>query len=118
MNEKDLAYYLQLPYRIEIYPDDGGYTAAIPDLPGCLTCGDSLEEVLALIQDAKEGWLELALEDGRPIPEPTTEEPAYGGRFTVRLPKSLHRRLAERAKAEGVSLNQLINVSLAQAVGA
>ncbi len=116
MSEKDLEYYLSLSYRMEIYPDEGGYTAAIPDLPGCITCGESLEEVLELIEDAKAGWLELALEDGDPIPEPPLPEREYSGRFTVRLPRRLHRQLAERAKNDGVSLNQFVNVTLAQAV--
>ena len=116
MSEKGLEYYLGLAYRIEVYPDEGGYTAAVPDLPGCITCGKSLEEVLELIEDAKAGWLELALEDGDPIPEPTFPEEKYSGRFTVRLPRSLHRQLAERAKDDGVSLNQFVNVTLAQAV--
>jgi antitoxin HicB len=116
MSKKDLEYYLSLSYRIEVYPDEGGYTAAVPDLPGCITCGESLEEVLELIEDAKAGWLELALEDGDPIPEPTFPEEKYSGRFTVRLPRSLHRQLAERAKNDGVSLNQFVNVTLAQAV--
>ncbi|HNT75006.1 MAG TPA: type II toxin-antitoxin system HicB family antitoxin [Anaerolineae bacterium] len=121
MSEKNLDYYLSLPYRIEIYPDDGGYTAAIPDLPGCITCGETLAEALELIEDAKAGWLELALADGDPIPEPLPAEavsrrPTYSGKFTVRLPKSLHQRLAERARDEGVSLNQFVNVALTQAI--
>jgi antitoxin HicB len=117
MSEKDLEYCLHLPYRIEVYPDGGGYTAAIPDLPGCLTFGDSLQEVLDLIGDAKAGWLELAIENGQPIPEPALPPGDYSGKFTVRLPRSLHRRLAERARMEGISLNQLVNVTLAEAVG-
>lgn len=117
MSEKDLEYYLSLPYRIEIYPDDGGYTAAIPDLPGCLTCGDSREEVLELIEDAKAGWLELALEDGHPIPEPAPAFEDYDGRFRVHSPRSLHRKLAEQARREGVSLNEFVNAVLAEAVG-
>ena len=116
MSEKDLEYYLHLPYRIEIYPDGEGYTAAIPDLPGCLTFGDSLQEVLDLIGDAKAGWLELAIENGQPIPEPTLPVGDYSGKFTVRLPRSLHRRLVERAKTEGISLNQLVNVALTEAI--
>jgi antitoxin HicB len=117
MSGKDLEYYLQLPYRIEVYPDDGGYTAAIPDLSGCLTFGDTLQEALSLIQDAKAGWLELAIENNQPIPEPALPPADYSGKFTVRLPRSLHRRLAERARLEGISLNQLVNVTLAEAVG-
>ena len=72
--------------------------------------------MVELIEDAKAGWLELALEDGDPIPEPTFPEQEYSGRFTVRLPRSLHRQLAEQAKKNGVSLNQFVNVTLAQAV--
>ena len=116
MSEKDLEHYLHLPHRIEIYSDGGGYTAAIPVLPGCLTFGDSLQEVLDLIGDAKAGWLELAIESRQSIPEPTLPAGDYSGKFTVRLPRSLHRRLAERAKTEGISLNQLVNVTLAEAV--
>ena len=116
MNEKDLETYLHLPYRIEVYPDGEGYTAAVPDLPGCLTFGDSLEEALSLIQDAKSGWLELAIENGQPIPEPAPPPGDYSGKFTVRLPRSLHRRLAERARMEGISLNQLVNVALVEAI--
>ena len=117
MSKKDFEYYSHLPYRVEVYPDDGGYTAAIPDLPGCITCGESQQEVLELIEDAKAGWLELALEDGNPIPEPTSPVRRYSGKFSVRLPRSLHRQLVERAKSDGVSLNQFINVALAQAAG-
>jgi antitoxin HicB len=116
VSDKDLDYYLHLPYRIEIYPGGDGYTASIPDLPGCLTFGDSLQEVLELIEDAKALWLELAVEDGNPIPEPSLPDQDYSGKFTVRLPRSLHRRLAERARAEGVSLNQFANMALAQAL--
>lgn len=50
----DLKRYVQVPYRIEIYPaEEGGYVAAIPDLPGCVTQGERREEVLRRIEDAK-----------------------------------------------------------------
>ena len=62
------------------------------------------------------GWIEVALEEGIPIPEPAPNED-YSGKFVVRLPRSLHRQLAETAEREGVSLNQFINVALAQSVG-
>jgi antitoxin HicB len=66
MSRKDLEYYVNLPYRVEIYPeeDDGGYTAIIPDLPGCMTCADTLNELWKMIEDAKSSWLEAALEEG------------------------------------------------------
>ena len=63
---KDLNYYLSLPYKLEIIPDteEGGYAARYPDLPGCITCGETLESVSRNAEDAKKTWLEAALEDG------------------------------------------------------
>ena len=103
---KDLAYYLSLPYRLEIVPDkkDGGYAARFPELPGCLTCADTMEELLKMAEDAKKTWIEASLEDGTPIPEP--EDKKYSGQFKLRLPKSLHHLLADHAKQEGLSMNQ------------
>jgi antitoxin HicB len=68
-----------------------------------------------MIQDAMRGWIEVSLEDGDPIPEPRPLDD-YSGKFVVRVPKSLHRELVDAAEREGVSLNQYINVALAQAV--
>jgi len=118
--EKTVEDYLRLPYRVDVYPepDGSGFTAEIPDLPGCLTCADTLDELWEMIEDAKRGWIELALERGMFIPEPSpVVDQDYSGRFTLRLPKSLHRRLVEQARREGVSLNQFANVALAEAVG-
>ena len=68
---KDLNYYLSLPYPIELIPDEDGYWfARIPLLEGCMTNGDSREEALRMIDDAKQLWLETALELGKAIPEP------------------------------------------------
>lgn len=117
---RDLSYYLTVPYAVRVYrePDGSGFTAEIPDLPGCITCADTLDEVWALIDDAKRGWLELALADGDPIPEPAPPlEEQASGKFTVRVPRSLHRKLSEEARREGVSLNQFVTVALAETVG-
>jgi antitoxin HicB len=110
---KDLKYYLSLPYTIQITrEDETTWFARVVELSGCLTEGDSPEEAADMIQDALAGWLEVALEDGRPIPEPQATE-TYSGRFVVRVPRTLHQQLVEAAEQEGVSLNQLINVALA-----
>ncbi len=77
----------------------------VVELPGCIIEGDTLEEAAEMIQDAMASWIEVALEDGRPIPLPKPSE-AYSGKFVVRLPPSLHRDAAEAARREGVSLNQ------------
>jgi len=107
-NNKSLDYYLNLNYRIEIIEDkqEGGYTLHHPDLPGCITCSESIEEGLELIKDAKKCWLEACIEDEFPIPEPTSTDD-YSGQFKIRIPKSLHRMLANYSKQEGVSMNQL-----------
>jgi antitoxin HicB len=114
---KNLEYYLQLPYRIVLQPDpSGGYVASIPDLPGCISQGDTREEAIAMIEDAKAAWISSALEQGLPVPEPALEE-EYSGKLLVRMPRSLHRTLAEQARMEGVSLNQLILYHLSRSLG-
>lgn len=111
---KNLEYYLSLPYKLEILPDieDGGYVATYPDLPGCITCGDTLDTVISNATDAKKVWLEAAIEDGITINEPATN--FYSGQFKLRLPKSLHKSLAEQAKSEGISMNQYCLYLLSQ----
>ena len=86
---------------------EGGYAAEIPDLPGCITPGETLQECAGMIEDARRSWIADALEHGEPIPEPTGDE-NYRGRILLRAPKSLHRMLAGRARKEGVSLNQYL----------
>jgi len=118
MTKKGLDYYLELPYRIIIYPaQEGGYVVEIPELPGCLSQGDTIEEAYTMIQDAKISWLESALEDGIDIPEPGRGIDEFSGKINIRIPKSLHRTLAEKAKEEKVSLNQYISYKLSQGLG-
>ena len=104
---KNLEYYLSLPYRLEIIPDteEGGYAARYPDLPGCITCSETIEGALANALDAKATWLEAALKEGTNISEPSSIDD-YSGQFKLRIPKSLHKSLAEHAKEEGTSMNQ------------
>ena len=107
---------MSLPYKMEIIPDveEGGFTAWFPDLPGCITCGHRIVDVVANAQDAKKTWLMAALEDGIEIVEPSEEAPLedYSGQFKLRMPKSLHKSLAINAKREGISMNQYCNYLL------
>jgi antitoxin HicB len=106
--KQPLEYYLNLQYSITIDSDiEGGFVAQIKDLPGCLTQGETLEETINNINEARELWLETAYEVDDEIPLPSTDE-TYSGKLLLRLPKSLHRRLAEAALQENVSLNQYI----------
>ena len=104
---KTLNDYLALSYRMEIIrdSDEGGFVASYPDLPGCITCGETEEEALKNALDAKKAWLEAALEENIEIPEPDSLE-ASSGQFKLRLPRSLHRALAEHSQREGISMNQ------------
>jgi len=105
---KDLKYFLSLPYRIELIPDDGGIVARIPDLPGCMSSGDTPAEALEGLQEAKELWISARLETDNSVPEPHTEENSYSGKFVLRIPKSLHRSLDEQARTEHMSLNSYL----------
>ena len=104
---KTIEDYMALPYRMELVPDpaEGGYAVSFPDLPGCVSCGDTLESAVKNGEDAKKAWFAAALEDGIEIPEPDNLE-QYSGQFKLRIPKSLHRQLSEHSKREGISMNQ------------
>ncbi len=111
-----LDYYRGLPYTVEVKHDEDGWFAKVVELPGCMAWGDSFEELGPMIEDAKLGWIEDALENGDPVPEPRGAE-GYSGKVVLRMPKSLHRDLARKAKDEGVSLNQIMVANLARSVG-
>jgi len=116
---KNLRYYLGLNYEIKlrklIENEGGGWLAEIPLLPGCMSDGETVEEAITNLNNAKKSWLETCLELGRTIPEPSTE--GFSGQLRVRMPKSLHRVLSEKAKEENISLNQLIVYHLAKGIG-
>ncbi|MGI6217056.1 MAG: type II toxin-antitoxin system HicB family antitoxin [Coriobacteriales bacterium] len=99
--------YMELFYPIQIVEDsdEGGYVASYPDLPGCITVGETPEGALINAEDARREWFTAAIEEGVEIPEPRDIE-SYSGVFVVRIPKSLHRSLALHAKREGMSLNR------------
>lgn len=104
---KNLEYYMKLPYKLEVIQDveEGGYVARYPELPGCVTCSDSVEGLLQNAEDAKKSWLTACLEEKLDIPEPERDS-NYSGQFKLRMPKSLHKSLAEHSKQEGISMNQ------------
>ena len=79
---KNIDYYMALPYKMEIVEDkdEGGYVVSYPDLPGCITCGETIETAIANANDAKKAWIEAALESGIEIQEPNNLE-KYSGQF-------------------------------------
>lgn len=104
---KTLNDYMNMPYRMEIIEDkdEGGFVVSYPELPGCITCGETVEKAVANATDAKKAWFKAALEDGIEIREPNSIED-YSGQFKLRIPRSLHRLLAEHSQKEGISMNQ------------
>lgn len=78
-----------------------------PDLPGCITCDETVESAVANALDAKKAWIEVALEHGVEIHEPNRLED-YSGQFKLRIPRSLHRSLAEHSQREGSSIVYII----------
>ena len=115
---KDLQYYMKLKYPFLIEQDeDGSYFIEFPDLPGCMTCGASIEEAINTGEDAKKSWIASALNDNDIIPEPKTIDD-YPDNFKLRLPKSLYRQLSTNAKAEGISMNQYCLYLLSSGINA
>ena len=104
------------PFEVRPLPaDEGGYLITYPDLPGCMSDGDTVEEAIANGRDAVLSWIRTAEEFGDPIPvSGSSGEPV---RFVQRLPRSLHAKLIARAKADGVSLNTMVVALLAEGVG-
>lgn len=87
-----------------------------PDLPGCVTYGDTIEEALGLVEEAKLVWISTLLKRGRDVPPPR-KEADFSGRFLVRATPDLHQKLAHLAVSSGVSLNQYVVQALSETVG-
>ena len=108
---------MSLPYTTIIEPinDESGfyYLGRIMEFDGCMADGETKEEAIQSLNEAMALWIETKLENGFALPEPMQEAKATG-KFTLRLPKSLHQRLALEASREGVSLNQYALYKLSQ----
>lgn len=114
MPRPTLDHYLSLNYPITLIPDEDGYFAEVRDLPGCMTQGDTAEEALAMIGEAKEAWIRAAYANRDEIPLPSDDD-RFSGRLLVRMPRGLHRALSEQARDQGVSLNQWVVALLSEA---
>ncbi len=93
-----------------------GYLIEFPDLPGCMSDGETIEEAIKNGKDAVRDWMETAKEMRRSIPKPGELE-SQSGKWVQRVPKSIHLRLVNKAKEEGVSLNTLVITMLAESLG-
>ena len=118
------------PYPFEAYAhvvtplseeDGGGYMITFPDLPGCMSDGETQGEAIENGRDAFAGWVSAQVDMGREVPppqwQPETAPENMSGKFIQRVPKTIHDRLVRRAKAEGVSLNSLVLTFIAEGLG-
>lgn len=117
MKLNDIEFYMKLDYEIRLRKltgdEGGGWFAQIPLLPGCMSDGETVDECLVNLEDAKRGWIEACIELGRVVPEPSKTND-FSGQLRVRMPKSLHQALSEKAKEENISLNQFILYQLSR----
>lgn len=95
--------------------EGGGYLIEFPDLPGCMSDGETIDEAIENGKDAVQAWIETAKEMQRPIPKPGELE-GQSGKWVQRVPKSIHLRLVNRAREEGVSLNTLVIMMLSESL--
>jgi antitoxin HicB len=95
----------------QLTADEGsGWLASFPDLPGCMSDGDTPEEALHNAVEAESAWLAANDKWGKA----KAEKPA---RLVARLPRSIHRDLQERASVEGVSVNTMMVTLIAHGLG-
>lgn len=102
-------------YPFEISPlsqeDGGGYLITFPDLPGCMSDGETPEEAIHNGFDAAQAWIETAKEFGDTIPQPGY---AIRSGVVARLPRSLQQRSADRARTEDVDIDTLVTAYIAE----
>src|SRR3990167_8141291 len=96
--------------------DGGGFLIEFPDLPGCMSDGETVEEAIVNGADAVKCWITVAKETGREVPDPGEIE-NQSGKWVQRVPRSLHARLTKQAKREHVSLNTLVVSILSESLG-
>ncbi len=117
---------MRYPIAIELGDEHRAYGVAVPDLPGCFSAGDTLDEAIDNAKEAIELWLETVIDDGASIPESGTiaqhqANPEYAGwlwavvqvdlaelsdkveRVNITLPARVLRRIDKAAKAAGES---------------
>lgn len=119
------------PYPFEAYAhiieplsaeEGGGFLITFPDLPGCMSDGETEAEAIANGRDAFFCWVSAVADMDKTIPSPTfrtavTALVELSGKFVQRVPKPIHAQLAARARQEGVSLNSLVLTFIAEGLG-
>lgn len=112
----------EITSNLESYPfavrplsanEGGGYLIEYPDIPGVMSDGDPPEQAISNGRDALRSAILTLQEFADPVPAPGTPTAASG----QRVPRTIHARLTERARQEGVSLNALVSTMIAEGLG-
>ncbi len=134
---------MRYPVVIEPGNDESAYGVVVPDLPGCFSAGDSLDEALVQAQQAVGAWIDAALDAGTDIPAPTPLEQLRSRnkawknwvwalvevdpaalddtpeRVNISLPRRVLRRLDNLARSHGETRSGFIaRMALAQSTAA
>ncbi len=107
------------PYTRLLVRDEesGQWVVEVIEFPNCMSFGATPDEAMVNIDDAMAGWIESEIAMGHDIPEPLGNR-EYSGKLVLRLPSSLHRKVALLAEFDGVSLNQWLVAAIAEKAGA
>src|SRR5215468_8004741 len=93
--------------------EGGGYLVEYPDIPDCMSDGETIEEAIANSREALRDCIDVFKESGRKIPKPSVE----AAQWRQRLPRTLYSKLTKQAEDEGVSINSLVTAIIAEAIG-
>ncbi len=92
--------------RVMWSEEDDAFVAVSPEFPGLSGLGDTHTEALDQLTTVLAEAVDIMPSEGKALPDPLVHR-GFSGQFRLRVPVSLHARLAERAAVEGVSLNTL-----------
>lgn len=105
-------------YQFHVRPlskeEGGGYLVEYPDIPGCMSDGETIEEAIANGKEALRDCVDVLRESGRKVPQPRLD----AAQWRQRLPRTLYSKLTRQAESEGVSINSLVTAMIAEAIGA
>lgn len=94
--------------------EGGGYLIEFPDLPGCVSDGETIEQAIENGKDAVKCWLAAAKKSNKAA---INKSEMTIGKWVQRVPKTLHTRLTLKAKDEGISLNTLVISMISEVLG-
>ncbi len=122
---------MRYPIAIEIGTETAAYGVVVPDLPGCFSAGDTIDDAVNAAEEAAAAWIDATLDAGGPVPGPSSIEalrarPEYAGwafgvigvdpaaldssieRVNITLPRRVLLRLDAQARAAGESRSRYI----------